>query len=86
MRHGGIILAYAATLSTSQSACWERYTIVRQEVTRAEKLIASIDEAMAHRFSSNRAKVYITGRRVEVFEKTAHELHANAGLRGRVIP
>ncbi|GKZ37957.1 hypothetical protein AbraIFM66950_009820 [Aspergillus brasiliensis] len=42
--------------------------------------------AIAEGFSTNGAKVYITGRRVEVLEKTAEELRGRAALGGQVIP
>lgn len=48
--------------------------IVRQRVTRKERLIVFIDEALALEFSSNGATVYVSGRRANVLEKTAHEL------------
>jgi hypothetical protein len=42
--------------------------------------------AIAEGFSSNGAKVYITGRRTDVLEKTAKELNATATKGGQVIP
>lgn len=42
--------------------------------------------AIAEGFSTNGAKVYITGRRTDVLEKTAKELNATATKGGQVIP
>jgi NAD(P)-dependent dehydrogenase (short-subunit alcohol dehydrogenase family) len=42
--------------------------------------------AIAEGFSSNGAKVFITGRRADVLEKAAKELNETATLGGEVIP
>ncbi|VUC30171.1 unnamed protein product [Clonostachys rosea] len=47
---------------------------------------SGLGKALAEGFSGNGAKVYITGRRAEVLERTAQELNERATLGGQVIP
>jgi NADP-dependent 3-hydroxy acid dehydrogenase YdfG len=45
-----------------------------------------LGKMIATAFATNGAKVYITGRRLEVLQKTAEEINATVKGKGSVIP